>query len=193
MDSGPFSTPQPQDRRATTSRPPEPTHHRSTQTVATEESVRSVRRAPSHYEPSYPRRGKLWIIIGSVVAALIIAGVIVWFCLSRTQQASTIDKSKYQAVFLVSGQAFFGKLSIVNDNYLRLTDVWYLQSEDGGESTKTQPTESTNSNVKLIKLGNEIHGPEDEMTFSRNQVMFYENLKADGKVAQAIQQAHSQQ
>lgn len=41
--------------------------------------------------------------------------------------------------------------------------------------------------MQLIKLGDEIHGPEDEMILSKDQVLFYENLKTDGKVAQSIE------
>ena len=38
------------------------------------------------------------------------------------------------------------------------------------------------------KLGQEIHGPEDEMIISKDHVLFYENLKSDGKVSQSIEQ-----
>jgi hypothetical protein len=37
-----------------------------------------------------------------------------------------------------------------------------------------------------VKLGNEIHGPEQEMQISSSQVIFWENLKNDGKVVDAI-------
>jgi ABC-type Zn uptake system ZnuABC Zn-binding protein ZnuA len=40
--------------------------------------------------------------------------------------------------------------------------------------------------VQLIKLGSEVHGPEDAMMIAKAQVLFYENLKPDGKVAQSI-------
>jgi hypothetical protein len=38
----------------------------------------------------------------------------------------------------------------------------------------------------LIKLGNEVHGPEDSMVIERSQVLFFENLKNDGKVVDSI-------
>ncbi len=40
---------------------------------------------------------------------------------------------------------------------------------------------------QLIKLGEEVHGPEDAMIINRDQVLFYENLKPGGKVSQLIQ------
>ena len=38
----------------------------------------------------------------------------------------------------------------------------------------------------LIKLGGELHGPKDQMTINRNQILFIEELKADSKVVTAI-------
>jgi len=37
-----------------------------------------------------------------------------------------------------------------------------------------------------VKLGSEIHGPEDLMIINRAQILFVENLKPSGRVSQAI-------
>jgi len=59
-----------------------------------------------------------------------------------------------------------------------------------------QPNQSTNSatsnDVSLVKLGCELHGPEDEMLINRDQVIFWENLKADGQVAKAVAEYQKQ-
>jgi hypothetical protein len=39
---------------------------------------------------------------------------------------------------------------------------------------------------RKVKLGNELHGPEDEMTIEKAQVLYWENLKPSGKVSEAI-------
>jgi hypothetical protein len=39
-----------------------------------------------------------------------------------------VKNDKYQAIFLADGQIYFGKLSGINDKYLKMTDVYYLQS-----------------------------------------------------------------
>jgi hypothetical protein len=97
---------------------------------------------------------------------------------------STQVKSKqYQALFLTNGQVYFGKLKKVDDSYVRMSEIYYLQVQQQvqpGQENKDQP------NVSLAKLGSELHGPEDTMYISRDQVLFWENLKDDGKVAQAI-------
>jgi len=38
----------------------------------------------------------------------------------------------------------------------------------------------------LIKLGSEIHGPDDEMIVSKDQILFFENLKKDSQVSASI-------
>jgi hypothetical protein len=41
-------------------------------------------------------------------------------------------------------------------------------------------------------LGSELHGPEDKMSVSSEQVLFWENLKNDSKVVQAIHKYQNQ-
>lgn len=132
------------------------------------------------------------IITLILVLALAVAG---WFLWSKTQASTGIDTNKYQAVFFTNGQVYFGKLQSFNGEYMKLTDIYYLQSQQAAEENKDsknpQQTSSDQGNVQLIKLGDEIHGPEDEMIVSKEQVLFYENLKADGKVAKSIEQHKS--
>lgn len=130
------------------------------------------------------------VAIAAAVIILIIGGLLVWS--KGKGEATGIDSSKYQAVFFTNGQVYFGKLTSLNDNYMKMTDIFYLQTQGQAESDdKNNPQETStdqNSSVQLIKLGNEVHGPEDEMIISRDQVLFYENLKNDGKVTQIIAQ-----
>lgn len=121
-----------------------------------------------------------------MVVSLIVVGIMSMY-LSST--SSAIDGSKYQAVFLTNGQVYFGKLKALNGGYMKLADIYYLQtssSTSSSDTSKLQSSSSTNSDVQLIKLGNEIHGPNDEMVISKDQILFFENLKKDGKVAASI-------
>lgn len=139
------------------------------------------------------RRGdrRLVIVLCAVVATLLVAGAVLWFLHvgQRGTVSSSIDESKYQAVFLDSGQIYFGKLEIMGDGYLRLGSVFYIQpspTADGGE-TETN-TSASSGDMKLIKLGDEVHGPEDEMIINPDQVLFFENLKPNSKVSELIKQ-----
>lgn len=127
------------------------------------------------------------IIIGVIVAVAVVV-LSGWF-LSRSSTAATIDSSKYQAVFFTNGQVYFGKLKPVNASYFKLTDVFYIQAQESDAATDSenpQQTSTQSTDIRLIKLGSEVHGPDDEMIISKEQVLFFENLKKDGKVSDSI-------
>ena len=95
------------------------------------------------------------------------------------------------AVFFTNGQVYFGKLSIVNGNYMKLSHVFYIQTPD--KTADIQSSANTASaNLELIKLGNEVHGPEDAMVINKDQVLFFENIKNDGKVTDSITKYYTQ-
>ena len=107
---------------------------------------------------------------------------------AQAQSSLQIDSGKYQAVFLTNGQVYFGKLTDNGGDYLKLTDIYYLQSQDQ-KNVQSAGTDTNNqSNLTLIKLGKELHAPEDMMEISRQQVLFWENIQKNGKVYQAIQE-----
>lgn len=194
MDGGPFRTSRPTDRR--TAARPEPAYRPVDQPQVVEQQP-SVSHAPvsRHSSPSHTAskqekpfwKRALWPVIGILVTLGLAAGVVAW--MSGMGGGIAIDGSKYQAVFFTNGQVYFGKLQNSGSGYMRLTDIYYLQSQQNSDEDSGNPQATSNdqSNVQLIKLGDEIHGPEDEMVISKDQVLFYENLKPDGKVAQSIQ------
>jgi hypothetical protein len=133
---------------------------------------------------------KLWIVAAVAAAALIVlllAGMYAQRMLFSTESA--VQGGKYQAIFLTNGQVYFGHVSGVDNQYVKLANIYYLQVQQ-----QVQPTDNKNNNnqqpqVSLTKLGSELHGPQDTMYISRQQVLFWENLKDDGKVVQAINQS----
>lgn len=40
--------------------------------------------------------------------------------------------------------------------------------------------------MQLVKLGEEVHAPEDEIMINREHVLFYENIRPEGRVSQLI-------
>jgi hypothetical protein len=95
------------------------------------------------------------------------------------------QNSNRQAVFLDNGQVFFGRVTNRNDQYVKLTDVYYLPPKnyllDGNTTEKRKFT--------LIKLGEEVHGPTDEMLINRDQILFIESMRNDSRINQAIKEA----
>jgi hypothetical protein len=121
-----------------------------------------------------------------VVAALVVCGLLFY----KSGPGAAIDGSKYQAVFFTNGQVYFGKLKVMNGSYMKLTDVYYLQATKASDKN---PQQTSQDGVELVKLGSEVHGPEDEMLISKEQVLFFENLKKDGKVSASIAQYQKKQ
>lgn len=103
-------------------------------------------------------------------------------------EARLVDTSKMQAVFMNGGQVYFGKITGLNSKNIVLEDIYYLRVNQ-----QVQPdAEPKGDDISLVKLGCELHGPEDRMVIKQDQTIFWENLKSDGKVAQAVNQFKSQ-
>lgn len=125
---------------------------------------------------------KLAVLIGTVLMAILLIAVIV-FAVNAPgkKESSFVDSSKLQAVFLNTGQVYFGNVTSMNNQYIVLTNIYYLQTANGGQNTT-----SNNSSVSLVKLGCELHEPYDKMVINRDQVTFWENLQDSGQVATAV-------
>lgn len=143
---------------------------------------------PPH-PPQPPKKSKGPFLIGLVaivaIAVVIVGGAltILWHSVSIN---SAVNSKDYQAVFLSNNMVYFGKISNINDEYVKLTNIFYLQVQ-GQQSGQTQAQNSTTQpQLSLTKLGNELHGPEDSMYINKKEILFWENLKPDGKVSQAI-------
>lgn len=190
MDRGPFRTPQSTGRATSrpesASRPVEEQQLRSENPIAQRPAVSYS--APQN-KPSKRKRIILWIVAALVTVALAAGGWFAWQMM-HTKAVAPINASKYQAVFFTNGQVYFGKLQDYNSGYFKLTDIFYLQTQAASSDASQNPQKTSNdqNNVQLIKLGEEIHGPEDAMVISKDQVLFYEDLKSDGKVARSIDQ-----
>ena len=86
------------------------------------------------------------------------------------------------AVFLTNGQVYFGTIAQENEKRLLLKGIYYIQFNGDQKDALTNQ-----SDVALLKLGNELHGPEDWMEINPSAILFIEKLKPDGKVAKAIE------
>lgn len=135
------------------------------------------------------KRRMSWLKAVIVAIVILIAAGAGWWFMAKSSESALVSKDQYQTVFLSNGQVYFGKLEVVSKDYLKLTDIYYLQVQQSVQPTDGKTTAedtAANSQTQLVKLGNELHGPEDSMQINRSQVLFWENIKNDGKVAKAI-------
>jgi hypothetical protein len=148
--------------------------------------------APARHAVSGGGNGWLSKVL-AVLLILVSLGVLGWLAskgANRLMADSAVRSKEYQAVFLTNGQVYFGKVSKVDNSYVKLMDIYYLQVQQ-----QVQPKDQNaqqQPQVSLAKLGGELHGPEDVMYISRSQVLFWENLKDDGKVTKAIKDYKAQ-
>lgn len=191
LDGGPARIPKGNDRRSAYRR--ESAHSSNEENNESRSEPRPAptpspyRQAPDSSGNGFPK----WLI--ATILAVIIAAIIAtvaWLAISSAKNSETgIDESKYQAVFFSTGQVYFGKLEVMNDKHLRLTDVFYIQSNpaDSSSTEGEDPTSAEASTMGLIKLGEEVHAPEDKIVINREHVLFYENIRPEGRVAQLIE------
>ena len=133
-------------------------------------------------------RLELFILLTGCTLLLVAILLYLGFSSNSKTEFDRVDQTKYQAVFLNGGvtsgsvlySTYFGHITKLNDKYMVLNNVYYLT---------TDQTQNGQSNPQLTKLGcQQLHSPYDEMVINRTQMAFWENLKSDGKVVQAINQ-----
>jgi hypothetical protein len=114
----------------------------------------------------------VWAAAGIVVIA---AGIL----LVRYTRPGAPEKfnTTYQAVVLMNGSAYFGKLEGYGTPRPVLTEVYYVV-------TQTNPETKQNNSV-LVKRGKEAHEP-DRMYLNPGQILFVEPVGEKSQVAQLI-------
>lgn len=99
----------------------------------------------------------------------------------KSQTMQQIDTGKYQVVYLTNGQAYFGKLQNTSGDFLVMKSPYIAQSVANSEDKADSSTQTT-----LLKVTDQVYGPEDSIAIKTSQVAFWQNLRDDSKVTQAI-------
>lgn len=142
------------------------------------------------------RRGRAWkekpmwlrvVWIALLFSATILAvSMLMLLYFGGANESKFIDKDKQQAVFLTNGQVYFGTIKTVNGQFMDLRNIYYLNVEQQVQPNQQGDQQQQQGNVRLVKLGCELHGPVDRMIINREQITFWENLKEEGQVSKAI-------
>lgn len=130
--------------------------------------------------------GKL-LVISLIVVSIAVTAFVGYAILSGEDEGGSgdvgvdnqnlVESDQYQAVFLSDGQIYFGKLSDIDREWVVLSRIFYLQVEQQVQPDRGTDKENQAPKISLAKLGNELHGPEDEMYIQRENILFWENLK----------------
>lgn len=123
------------------------------------------------------RRVAVLVLAAFAVGFLLVAAL--WWLIPKGQQINT---ATYQAVYLNNGQMYFGKLQNTDGTYLTLKAPYMPQSAQGSQDNASA----------LVKVKSQLWGPEDSIAIRADQVSFWQNLRADSKVTQAINEKQNQ-
>jgi hypothetical protein len=118
-------------------------------------------------------RGKL-LVSGIVVVAVLFGAALIFL---KNQPNS----NSYKAIFLSNGQVYFGKISERGWQTVTMNEVYYFQLKN------TTTSAVAGDDLSLIKLGNELHGPEDSLEINWDHILFIESLRRDSRIVGAIE------
>ncbi len=98
-----------------------------------------------------------------------------------------VNNNPWYAVKLVDGDIIYGKITDINTDPLVVESVYYNYDQKKTENDQQKKKISENGDLRLVKRGNETHGPDGKLQIFRAQVVFMENLRADSKVLRVIE------
>jgi hypothetical protein len=120
-------------------------------------------------------RSSRWV--GKALAVLVIAAAIVFAGWMLGHPRAVPFSTPYQAVLLINGQVFFGRLEGYGTSNPVLSEVYYVQSN-------VDPQTKQQNNV-LLKRGKEWHEP-DRMYINPQQIVMVEPVDPDSRVGALI-------
>jgi hypothetical protein len=135
-----------------------------------------------------------WMWFAVMVIVLVVVVAVGYSLVNVQKEASGVpipNADKWQAVFLTNGQVYFGHLTAISGEYFNLNEIYYLQVQ---QVVQPRPEDQPQQpNISLVKLGGELHGPEDMMYIPKDRILFWEDMKVDSRVVTAIEQSKQPQ
>ena len=123
---------------------------------------------------NFSRRRRNFLSRWKGVICIVIAAIVLIAAVSFISSGM-----KWKAVFLTNNQVYFGHFwDWPFASTITLRDVYYLQINQLNATDQSQ--------LKLVKLGSEIHGPTNEMVIPLSQILFYETLRSDSAIVKTI-------
>ncbi len=114
----------------------------------------------------------VWSAVIFIVVVALCAGIWIFTHSSRGPDGP----SPYSAVYLTSGDIYYGKLSWFPQPHL--TDVWYLQRSTAADGSSV---------VSVAALRNVFWGPVDEINLNPKNILFWTNLRNDSQLVSGFE------
>ena len=115
-----------------------------------------------------------------VVALAVWAGILI--ADMKSGAVNPDGPSRYSAVYLTSGDIYFGKLNWFPSPHM--TDVWFVERNQG---------QGGQAQLGLAPMKSVFWGPVDEINFNAQDILFWTRLANNSQVVQSIEaQANGQ-
>ena len=120
-----------------------------------------------------------------ILVVVVLLGLVVWLIvtLMNLEKTPTVNApSEYSAVYLTTGDIYFGKLSMFPNP--RLTNVWFIQKSLDAQN---QPQ------FNLMPIASVSWGPTSEIFLNSKEIVFWTRLRNDSQVVKALTQKSESQ
>lgn len=122
---------------------------------------------------------------GKILFLLILSAVILVFGFFYYQDSYKPKKAEqsniWYSIKLVDGEIFYGQIEDISSDPVVMKNTYYNYDQiKAGEDI------SETGNIRLVKRGQETHGPTGDVNIIRSQILFVEPLGDDSKVLKAI-------
>jgi len=116
------------------------------------------------------------ILIILLIILVIVLGLGIWLGVKILGRENPEAPSKYSAVYLQTGDIYFGELSWFP--WPSLKNVWLVQR------TIDQQNQAQ---LGIVPLKNSFWGPTDKLYLNPKQVVFWTNLRKDSQLVKALE------
>ena len=119
------------------------------------------------------------------VLVLIFAGISLWQdgTIRNTTQLLKY-KDTYQVAFLTSGQAYFGNITEITDEYIIMENPFSIKVQ---QTQAGEEGQSTGSEIKLLSIEDEFYQPKDYMLIEKSAILFIEELNDSSQIIEIIE------
>lgn len=154
--------------------------------------------------PARKKKARSWeiekLIAKKIFWLALIILALAWLDTSVHFSASIKDERsavrKWQAVFLNNGQIYFGHFSRSGISYWKLSDAYYIkvtkvpvaqpETKPGEKKNETPEPPQEETRTTLVKVTDDLHGPENTMFIPASNILFWQNLRDDSSIVRAI-------
>jgi len=147
---------------------------------------KEINKAPKHVK-NINGYGKAILVF----TILIFVSVLIFVSISLWQDGTarnTIQllkyRGSYQAVFLTNGQAYFGNITEITNEYILLKDPYSIKVQ---QKQTDEEGQAKQSEIKLLSIEDEFYKPEGYMLIEKSAINFIEELKDSSQIIDIIE------